>query len=115
MRKILLATALALAPMAAHAVPQTTATLCGPADGNGCAFPDDVAVFLQAADGVTQGDGNIGSQTGLPLMHFVSLGGTLNMFIDLANGFATIKPSQPATTFNGLTISIPGFLFGDLV
>jgi hypothetical protein len=39
----------------------------------------------------------------------------LNVTINLANGFATITPTKPAVTFNGLDISIPGFEFKDLV
>jgi hypothetical protein len=91
------------------------ASFCGPSSGNGCEDGTEQMVFLQDAKGVTTGFGNIGSQKGTPIMKIVSDGGLLNMFIDLSNGFATIKPENKQTTFNGLDISVPGFTFTKLV
>jgi hypothetical protein len=92
-----------------------TDSFCGPASGMTCELPGDQMVFLQGDKDVTQGNGNIGSQTGLPLMHISSDGGALNMFVDLSQGFATITPAKPGTTFNGIDITIPGYEFTHLV
>lgn len=93
-----------------------TDTFCGPSSGMGCETPADKMVWLQKAKDVTVGFGNIGTPgIGMPLMKVVSDGGMLNMFVDLANGFATITPAKPGTTFNGLDFSIPGFEFSHLV
>ena len=95
-----------------------TASFCGPAAGQACEGPNEAMVFLQGDKDVLSGWGNIGSQSGLPLMKITSDGGALNMFIDLSNGFATITPAGPPnkqTTFNGITITIPGYQFTDLV
>lgn len=99
------------------AVANTTVTYCGPSAGMGCEAANSQMIFLQKQMDVTSGFGNIGSQTGLPLLTITSLGGTaLNMFIDLANGFATIDPTQPATEFAGLTFSLPsGFAFQNFI
>ncbi len=110
----LAATALAVS-LPAHAA---TVSFCGPSSGMGCETGSEQMVFGQAAKDVMVGFGNIGSQTGLPVMEFSSDGGALNVFLDISNGFATIKPAGPpvgATTFNGLDISIPGFTFTELV
>jgi hypothetical protein len=113
-KHLLLATALAALPLAAHAIP-TTAALCGPDTGQGCAFPDDVMVSLDKATNVMMGTGEVGGPHGLITIDFNSISGPLNIQIDLANGFATITPTHPTKTFNGLDISIPGYLFTDLV
>ena len=111
MKRLLLAATLLSAPLAAHA---ESASYCGPSSGMGCEDPLDQMVWGQAAKDVMVGFGNIGSQTGLPLMKFTSDGGLLNVFLDISNGFATIKPAGPpigATTFNGLDITVPGYTF----
>jgi hypothetical protein len=72
-------------------------------------------IFLDAAKNVLSGTGNVGSQNGLPEITITSDGGMLQMFIDLANGFATIKPAQGKSTFNGIDFKIPGFTFTELV
>jgi hypothetical protein len=99
-------------PPSAHAV--VTDVFCGPSSGQGCEFGDEHKVFLQAQTNTMHGLGNIGSQDGLPLMHIDSDGGTLDTFLDLKNGFATIKPHS-GVSFNGVDITIPGFGFTDLV
>jgi hypothetical protein len=118
MKRLLATTAIvvgALGPLPANAGPVTD-SFCGPSSGQTCELPGDKMVFLQAATNVTVGFGNIGSQTGLPLVKIVSDGGALNMQIDLKNGFATITPdTSKEATFNGLDISIPGFEFTHLV
>jgi hypothetical protein len=103
--------------IATPALASPLASFCGPLSGNGCEDGTEKMVFLQKAKNVTTGFGNIGSQTGTPIMKIVSDGGLLNMFIDLANGFATITPANTGhqTTFNGLDISVPGFTFTKLV
>jgi hypothetical protein len=92
-----------------------TATFCGPASGMACETQNDLMVFLQDAKNVTQGFGNIGSQNGTPVITITSDGGALQKFLDLSNGFATIKPTQGASTFNGIDITVPGFTFTQLV
>jgi hypothetical protein len=99
--------------MPAYAGPVTD-TFCGPASGQKCEVGGEKMVFLQAATNTMHGLGNIGSQSGLPLMHIDSDGGKLSLFIDLKNGFATIKPSN-GMSFNGLDITVPGFGFTELV
>jgi hypothetical protein len=64
-------------------------------------------VFLQDANDKTTGFGNIGSQTGTPVVEFTSTGA-----LDFASGKATIKPEVSPIT---LTISIPGHSFTDLL
>jgi hypothetical protein len=91
-----------------------TDTFCGPSSGNGCELGGDAMVFLDGQTNTMHGTGHIGSQTGLPVMHFDSTGGMLDVFIDLANGFATIKPHN-GISFNGLKVTIPGFEFTGLV
>jgi len=97
----------------AMAVPVTD-TFCGPSSGQGCEVGGEKMVFLEAATNTMHGLGNIGSQNGLPLMHIDSDGGKLSLFIDLKNGFATIKPSN-GISFNGLDITVPGFGFTELL
>jgi hypothetical protein len=103
---------IALAPQAKAA---ETASYCGPSSGSGCETGTELKVYLQSAQGVTQGYGNIGSQNGLPIMSLHSDGGTFTQFIDLANGFATVTADNPAKVFNGLDITIPGYTFTRLV
>jgi hypothetical protein len=78
---------------AAHATPVTcTAASQGSLElylaDKGCKFPDESEkkVYLDSADGVNVGSGNVGKQTGLPEVSFTS-----SSKIKLANGFANIK------------------------
>jgi hypothetical protein len=90
-------------------------TFCGPSSGMGCETSADQMVFLQKADNVMLGFGNVGGPSNsLPTMDIHSDGGMLSVTIDLANGFATIKPNN-GISFNGLDITIPGFGFTGLV
>ena len=73
-----------------------------------CATDAEKDVFLQDAKDKTTGFGNIGSQTGNPIVEFTSTAA-----LDFANGNATIKPE--GTFFPTLTISIPGHSFTDLL
>ncbi len=59
---------------------------------------------------MTFGTCNVASQTGLPIVDITSDGGALRMYMDLANRFATITPTQGSTT-----ISVPGYLITRLV
>jgi hypothetical protein len=53
-----------------------------------CATSTESEVFLQSQTDTMSGFGNIGSQTGLPLVEFTSTND-----LDLANGNATITPA----------------------
>jgi hypothetical protein len=102
----------------AHAI--TIDTVCGPGtEGGACEPTGESKIFLQAAKDVTVGFGNVGSQNGLPVVKFVSDGGSLNLFIDLSNGFGTITPAKTSSgkqvDFNGIDISVPGYTFTDIV
>lgn len=114
MKKLLLAGVAVIGLAApAHA---TTIVFCGPqTEGGTCEGVSEQKVFLEDAKDVTQGFGNVGGQKATPVMSLKSNGGSLNMTIDLANGFGTITPSQGETTFNGIDFTIPGFNFTDLV
>lgn len=101
-------------PTPSYAGPATD-TFCGPSSGQGCELGGEQMIFLDAAKNVLSGTGNVGSQNGLPAITVTSDGGMLQMFLDLANGFATIKPAQGKTTFNGIDFKIPGFTFTELV
>jgi hypothetical protein len=113
MHKLLMTTALFLAlGLPAHAV---TATFCGPdSEGGTCEGPNELKVFLEDNKDTMLGFGNIGSQTGLPIMDLSSDGGMLNVELDLANGFATVTPAHGFSTFNGIDFTIPGFTFTDI-
>jgi hypothetical protein len=114
MSKLLITTALFLAlGLPAHAV---TATFCGPdSEGGTCEGPSELKVFLDKAKDTMVGFGDVGTQQGSPpVMQLSSDGGAMNIFIDLSSGFGTITPTQGATTFNGLDITIPGFTFTDI-
>jgi hypothetical protein len=73
-----------------------------------CATDVEHEVFLQDAKDKSAGFGNIGSQTGAPVVEFTSTAALV-----FANGNATIKPE--GTFFPTLTISIPGHSFTDLL
>lgn len=113
MNKLLLTTALLFAMGApAHAV---TATFCGPdSEGGTCEGPGEVKVFLDKGKDEASGTGEVMGQKGNVTVDFSSDGGTLNSSVDLANGFATITPTQGQKTFNGIDITIPGFTFTDI-
>lgn len=110
MKRLLTTTALAIAVLhfsPAHAA--FTVSFCGPqTEGGTCELPGpDFKVYGETADNVMNGYGNIGTQTGTPIMKFHSDGGMLSVTIDVSNGFATIKPGNNIS-FNGLDITIPG-------
>ena len=65
-------------------------------------------IFLQNNNGTTV-FGNVGSQNGLPVVNFTS-----TSTLDPANGFANIKDAGGGTYAN-LTVTIPGYGFGDLL
>ena len=54
--------------------------------------------------------GHVGSQTGIPLVHFNS-----PTSLDAAGGFAQIGAFGRNAVFNQLTITVPGYTFGDLM
>ena len=104
MKKILLATVMAFGFMApAHALTNICWT-----PGESCSADDETKIYLDKSTSVI-GSGNVGSQTGLPEVKFVS-----STQSDYKNGFATVKPSvlDYITTFD---ITIPGHTFGDLL
>jgi hypothetical protein len=115
MKKLLFAVLMAIGSISiANAT--VTDTFCGPASGMTCETQNDLMVYLQKQMDVTSGVGNIGGPSNsLPALDITSDGGALNMFIDLANGFATITPAHGSTTFNGLDLTTPGFGFTQLV
>jgi hypothetical protein len=94
----------------------TTVCFGGDLGSSSCTASSESQVFLEAATGVgsatNPGLGNIGSQTGLPLVNFTTGTGTL---VDLANGYATITPTGKADSFSTMVVSIPGHTFTDLV
>jgi hypothetical protein len=94
-----------------------TFSFCGPSTrGNpGCETGSDVDVFLQEAKNVTMGFANVGGNHATPIMDISSNTGSMQLFIDLSNGFGTIKPTQGTTSFNGITVTIPGYEYTDLV
>ena len=70
---------------------------------------DEYKVYLDAAQLPTV-IGHVGSQTGSVLVNFSSNTDTL----DAANGFSTIK-SATDNYINNITITAPGYWFGDLI
>jgi hypothetical protein len=77
-----------------------------------CATSVESEVFLQSQTDTMTGFGNIGSQTGLPLVEFMSTNA-----LDLANGNATITPAAKGgkASFGNLDITVPGHTFTDLI
>jgi PEP-CTERM motif-containing protein len=115
-RKLLvLATALGGLSFGASSAGAATVCFGGDLGSPSCTASNESMVFLEANTGVgsatNPGLGNIGSQTGLPLVNFTTGAGTL---VDLANGYATITPTGSANSFSTLDISIPGYTFTDL-
>lgn len=113
MKQLLCAATMLLAVSApAYAV---TATFCGPdSEGGGCEGPSELKVFLDKNPNTTLGFGKVGGSKATTIMDLRSDGGALNIQIDLADGFATIKPAHGFVDFNGLDITIPGFTFKDI-
>jgi hypothetical protein len=77
-----------------------------------CATSLESEVFLQSKTDTMTGFGNIGSQTGLPLVEFTSTND-----LDLKNGNATITPAATGgkASFADLDITVPGHTFTDLI
>jgi hypothetical protein len=114
MKKFLITTTLLLAfgSVPAKAV---TATFCGPdSEGGTCEGAVELKVFLDKNPNTTLGFGEVGGPKATTTIDFASDGGLLNNKIDLADGFATIKPAHGFVDFNGLDITIPGFTFTDI-
>jgi hypothetical protein len=92
-----------------------TATFCGPdSEGGTCEGPSEAKVFLDASKASTVGSGEVGSPGSSTVIDFSSDSGTLNSLLDFSGGFATIKPQQGSSSFNGVDIVIPGFTFTDI-
>jgi PEP-CTERM motif len=75
-----------------------------------CPTTAESKVFLEKNSNTMTGFGNIGSQTGTPLMEFTSTAS-----LDFANGFATIDGNAKPSNFPNLDITIPGHIFTDLI
>jgi hypothetical protein len=115
MNKFLISAAI-LAAVGVTPARAVTATFCGPqSEGGTCEGVGEQKIFLEDNKKTTLGFGNVGSQTGLPVVDFSSDGGMLNVELDLANGFGTITPSHGFVDFNGIDVTVPGFTFTDLV
>jgi hypothetical protein len=96
------------AALAACLVSPAHAAICFSGTAAACAGTDEQKIFLES--GTTRnGLGNVGSQAGTPLVHLDS-----SVNLDLANGFANIKPSS-GDSFSNLDITIPGHTFGDFL
>jgi hypothetical protein len=114
MNKFLITTALLLT-FGSPPAKAVTATFCGPdSEGGACEGPSEVKVFLEGGKDESLGFGNVGKQTGLPVVDFSSDSGALNHLLDFSNGFATIKPTHGEADFNGIDITVPGFTFTDI-
>jgi hypothetical protein len=83
-------------------------------NGNACLLGGEQKVFLEAQTHTMHGIGDVGAQDSAIKMQINSDGGMLDTFIDLKNGFSTIKPSN-GVSFNGLDISIAGYTFTELI
>lgn len=115
MRKLLLATA-ALLSLAAPAY--ATITVCGPDNGNGCAFQDEQKIFFNEVHDSATVLGTVGGQAGPPtnpLVIITAQQGTFDSFLDAGGGFATIDASHGFKAFNGISITIPGYTWTDMV
>jgi hypothetical protein len=116
MKTLLLATTLLAAMGAAPAMAAVTASFCGPStEGGTCEGPVEAKVFLDASKATTLGTGEVGSPGSSTVIDFSSDSGSLNSLLDFSGGFATIKPQQGSVDFNGVTITIPGFTFTDVI
>jgi hypothetical protein len=118
MKRLLLSTialaAAAFGPAIVGTTSASAATVCFGGD-NGpdtCTPNGEAKVFLEGASDVMTGLGNVGSQTGMPLVQFTSTDS-----LDFANGFATITPSAKGgkASFSNLDISVLGHTFTDLI
>ena len=112
MRKVILAT---IATAALGLVTPAAASVCFNPNASGanpsCVGGTEDMVFLESASNVTTVIGNLGSQTGTPLVNLTSTD-----TVDASNGFATIKPSMAsgASSFFNLNVTVPGQTFTDL-
>ncbi len=114
MKKYLLAAALAGASclsLPAHAL----TTICWSPDQS-CTIEGEQKIYLDKSTSVV-GSGHVGSQTGSPLVQFVS--STLS---DYKSGFATVKPADDDSVSSAgvdaiysFDISVPGHTFGDVL
>jgi hypothetical protein len=111
MKKFLLATVVAFAFAAPSAPAFALVDLCFDPNQS-CGIDNEAKIFLDKAKNVLSGTGHVGSQTGLPVVLFQSHD-HIDLF-DLANGFATIKPSD-GKNLTGLDITVPGHTFGDFL
>jgi hypothetical protein len=116
MKRLLLSATILAAVGATPALAAVTATFCGPStEGGSCEGSTELKVFLDNGKNVTSGIGDVGSPGSGTVLAFSSDGGMLNIQLDVSGGFATIKPAQGFSTFNGIDVTIPGFTFTDLV
>jgi hypothetical protein len=117
MRKLLLTTILAAAPLLG-AQAATVPTYCGPqSEGGACETGTLFKVFLDTAKAATTTNGEIGNQNNPPPGVTVTSQNNvlLNMLFDSSGGFATITPAKPAVLFGGITLAItPGFAYTEL-
>jgi hypothetical protein len=83
--------------------------------GSDCSPSGERKVFLDAQTNSATGNGQVGSQTGMPTVDFSSTWpvGTTS-FLDFANGFSTIDPNAKGkdASFPNLTIDIPTAVAG---
>jgi hypothetical protein len=83
--------------------------------GSDCSPSGERKVFLDAQTNSATGNGQVGSQTGMPTVDFSSTWpvGTTS-FLDFANGFSTIDPNAKGkdASFPSLTIDIPTAVAG---
>lgn len=124
MMRLLSATgAAALMWIGASLLPAQAAT-CGSVTATFC--NSDAAIFLKGTDTFPEGlveqnifttkldepstnnTGNVGSQAGLPIVHFDT-----DVAVSTGNGFAQIGAGNDS--FKSLTFSIPGYTFNDLI
>lgn len=86
-------------------------------------FPDvsftEQKIFLQSATDTNTVLGNVGSQTGTPIVHFDSAPASpldVTEITHTGDGFANIKfAPHSGDTLNNLTVTVPGYSFGDLL
>jgi PEP-CTERM motif len=113
MKQYLLAAALAGAACCpAHA---TTVTFCGPDNGTGCEQQNEQKIFLNEGHDESTITGNVGGNNSGPGVVITADTGSFDTTLDSGGGFATIDASHGFKAFNGVTITIPGFTFTDLV
>ena len=74
-----------------------------------CTAGTEQMVFLESTSNGTTVMGNVGSQTGTPVVDFTSTSA-----LDAANGFANITPHTGSDFTAPLAVTVPGFTFTDL-